>query len=96
MSERTPADRRLERAPDAVWREIDGRTAVISLDGGRVRTLNPVGSFVWSLLDGRPLDDVREALKARYPEVDPGELARDLEAFLDDLGQRGLVRPAAP
>ena len=96
MIERFPATQRIERAPDAVWREIEGRAAIISLDGGRIRTLNPVGSFVWSLLDGRPLGDVHEALKARYPEVNPDELTRDLDAFLDDLGRRGLVRPAPP
>ncbi|HEU4404296.1 MAG TPA: PqqD family protein [Polyangiaceae bacterium] len=94
MSERFPPDQVLERAPDAVWREVDGRAAVISLDGGRIRTLNPVGTLVWSLLDGRPVAALREALAERYPEVAADELARDLDAFLDDLTRRGLVRPA--
>jgi Coenzyme PQQ synthesis protein D (PqqD) len=91
MSERLSPDQIFERAPDAVWREVDGRAAVISLDGGRIRTLNPV---VWSLLDGRPVAALREALAERYPEVAAEELARDLDAFLDDLSRRGLVRPA--
>jgi Coenzyme PQQ synthesis protein D (PqqD) len=94
MSERLSPDQIFERAPDAVWREVDGRAAVISLDGGRIRTLNPVGTFVWSLLDGRPVAALREALAERYPEVAAEELARDLDAFLDDLSRRGLVRPA--
>lgn len=94
MSEHFSSDQTLERAPDAVWREIDGRAAVISLDGGRIRTLNPVGAFVWSLLDGRPVAALREALAERYPDVAADELARDLDAFLDDLSRRGLVRPA--
>lgn len=96
MSERFPPDQTLERAPDAVWREVDGRAAVISLDGGRIRTLNPVGTFVWSLLDGRPVGALLQALAERYPEVSADDLARDLDAFLDDLSRRGLVLPGPP
>lgn len=94
MSERFPPDQTLERAPDAVWREVDGRAAVISLDSGRIRTLNPVGALVWSLLDGRPVAALRAALAERFPEIKADELSRDLDAFLDDLSQRGLIRPA--
>jgi coenzyme PQQ synthesis protein D (PqqD) len=95
MSEKVSPDKVFERAPDAVWREVDGRAAVISLDGGRIRTLNPTGTLVWSLLEGRTVADLRAALAERYPEIAASVLDRDLDNFLEDLDRRGLIRPAS-
>lgn len=82
---------RLTRAPETVWREIDGRAVVIHLEDGRVRTLNPTGSTLWQALDGRPVADLLTHLSASFPAEPVERLQHDLEQFLADLIERGLA-----
>jgi hypothetical protein len=90
-------DARISRAPDAVWRDLDGRAAVISLDEGRIRTMNTTATFVWSLLDAAPsIDAIQTRLAERFPRVPSDELAHDLDLFLHDMVTRGLVRVLPP
>ncbi len=87
---------RVVRASDAVWREIDGRATVISLDEGRIRTMNPTGSFVWQLLDGAAVASVLDRLAGQFPGVARDAREADLGAFVRDLAARGLVRILPP
>jgi hypothetical protein len=87
---------RIHRAPDTVWREIDGRAVIISLDDGRVRTVNPTGAEVWSRLDGRSVAEVLGELGELYPDVPSTDLEADLDAFVDDLVRRGIAHVETP
>jgi pyrroloquinoline quinone biosynthesis protein D len=84
-----PPDR-LRRAADAAWRRVEDEVAVISMDANRIRLLNRIGSFLWERCEGATVDELAEAVCARY-EVDAQTARRDVAAFVDDLRARGLV-----
>jgi len=56
-----------------------------------VQILNPVGTRVWSLIDGeRTVSQIIEALRGEY-DVDEGDLERDVREFVDSLDQRDML-----
>ena len=84
-------------APGVVARNIGGETVLVptradvaSFD--RIFLLSRVGAFLWPLLDGiRDRDALCRLLRERYevpPDVDVGN---DVDKFLADLAQRGLL-----
>lgn len=83
---------RVSRMPDAVWREIDGRTVVISLEDGRIRTLNATAATLWSSLDGKTLQELVTLLQAVFPARQAEQLMGDVESFVTELLSRGLAR----
>lgn len=85
-------DTKLERAADAVWRQIGEQTAVISLDSGRIRTLNATATAIWTGLDGRSMGDLLRDLIQRFPKRTASQLQQDLHLFLADLVERGLAK----
>jgi hypothetical protein len=60
----------------------------------KVQVLNPVGSKIYSMLDGR--HDRAEIIRTVVDEFDvsPEQAERDLDAFLEDLRRENLL--AAP
>lgn len=90
-----PPEARVLRKPDTVWREIEGRAVVISLENGRIRTLNAAASAVWLSLDGRPLSQIAEELGARFPGEARERLEADLQGFVADLLSRDMAQLAA-
>ena len=81
----------LSRSPRTAWRVIEGEAVILSLDTKAFRGLNPVGSRVWELIDGRrSVDEIVEAI-AREFDVAPERAAEDVRAFVRALLDRGLV-----
>jgi Coenzyme PQQ synthesis protein D (PqqD) len=76
---------------DVVSRELDGELVVTSLSMGGFLRLDDVGRRIWRLLEeGKGLDDVVEALTREF-DVDTAACRTDVEAFFDDLAERGLL-----
>jgi hypothetical protein len=70
---------------------VEGEAVILDLEGRRVMGLNPVGSFVWSLLDGaRTAAEIGEAVAARF-QVASGRASAEVGAFLGSLFARGLI-----
>lgn len=80
----------IKRSPSAVWREIDGRVAVVSIDVNRVRILNAVGSFVWARCDAATAGELARQV-AEHFKVTAETATADVSAFLEDLRARGMV-----
>jgi hypothetical protein len=81
----------LSRSPRTAWRVIEGEAVILSLDTKAFRGLNPVGSRVWELIDGRRnVDEIVEAI-AREFDVVRERAAEDVRAFVRALLDRGLV-----
>ncbi|WP_404405943.1 PqqD family protein [Jeotgalibacillus malaysiensis] len=56
-----------------------------------VTTLNETGLFCWELLkQGKTIDEIRQQLLLVY-DAPPEIIERDLELFLRDMQQKGLV-----
>jgi len=83
----------LAKSPKSAWRIIEGEAVILSMDTKVLRGLNPVGSRIWDLIDGqRSLEDIVAVIVQEF-DVAPGQAAQDVEAFIRDLLDRGLVTP---
>jgi hypothetical protein len=75
--------------------ELDGEWIVLNTDDYTVTKLNEVGGFCWSLLSGdQTVNSLIQAIRKEYECVNE-TVEMDVEAFLTDLAQRGLVQHAA-
>jgi SynChlorMet cassette protein ScmD len=73
--------------------ESDEWVILFDPDTGNARTLNPVGVFVWKLLDGsNSLGIVVEKLRESYSNV-PAEVDEHVKQFVEVLQKTGFVQP---
>jgi hypothetical protein len=80
------------QADGVLAEELDGRAAIVDPAGTELVTLNPVGSLVWSLLDGqRDIDDVVASVAEACAPVERSTVAGDVSAFLLELTSFGLI-----
>jgi hypothetical protein len=76
---------------DVVSRELEGELVVTSLSMGGFLRLDDVGRRIWSLLEeGKDVDGVIDALTRQF-DVDAIACRTDVEAFLENLAERGLL-----
>ena len=79
------------KAPTTASRIIEGEAVILSLDTKVLRGLNPVGSRVWELIDGRrSVDEIVGAIVKEF-DVEPGQAAEDVGRFVQELLDKGLV-----
>lgn len=89
------ANGRLRLNHDAVTgKVIDGEAVIINVVTGRYYSLEEAGCVAWvQLTAGASADDVVTAITERY-DADPGQVARDLEALVEELRAEELLLPA--
>jgi PqqD family protein of HPr-rel-A system len=81
--------RRAEALP---FQKLDEETIVVDPRSREVHLLNGTGARIWDLLEtGSSLDQLVEALGEEYEGATPEELRGEVEAFLHDLGGKGLL-----
>lgn len=68
------------------------RALLLDSSGSEIITLNPVGSLIWNSLD-EPSDAETTAarLSVHFPDIAPDVVLRDVNQFLDQLREAGLV-----
>ena len=86
----------LQRYPDKVnkiaSRIVDGEAVIVSPSEGIVTILNRVGSRIWELSDGeRSVRDIASIIFNEF-EAAPEEAIEDVQEFIADLSQKGLVK----
>lgn len=88
------------RLDDVIIREIAGEVFLVPIRGKladlqELFVLDPVGEWVWQRLDGSStLESLTEELVATF-EVEPPVAALDLQGFLRELAEAGLLEQAA-
>ena len=80
----------LHRAPNVAWRVLDGKAVLVAPTSPLVHTLNPVGTFVWELADGRPVATIVDAVVNEFTVTRTQALA-DVELFVADLRKKNLL-----
>ena len=80
--------------PDGVTEvEIDGRISVYAPGEQQVLLLNDTASDVWRLLDGEnDLEQITALLATAYG-VDPGTIAEDVRAAVQNFVDAGALAP---
>ena len=97
MSESSPAaptissGQRFRQCERTACREIDGKAIVITIDRNQLHVLNGVGTRVWQLLDGRPLDAIVDVIVQEF-EVERERATEDVHAFALRLIELGATR----
>jgi hypothetical protein len=87
---------RVRVAPDVLFRTISDEAVLVNLKTGMYLGLNQVGTRMWSALNAA--DSVQAAydeLLGEY-EVEPSELRRDLQDFVDTLVGHQLIEAGPP
>jgi Coenzyme PQQ synthesis protein D (PqqD) len=79
------------RVDDITWREIDGDLVVLDLRSSTYLTANASGTVLMrQLTERRTLQQLTEALVDAF-DIPEDAAQRDVQAFVDDLGERGLL-----
>jgi len=82
----------VQRAEDLVSCDLDGETALMSVENGKYYGLDPIGSRIWSLLEqARPVADLCALLLEEF-EVEPSQCRQDVLVFLHELAQDNLIK----
>jgi PqqD family protein of HPr-rel-A system len=85
---------RLRRDPALPFQRMDEDAIVVDPRSREVHLLNETGARIWELLEtASSVDDLAEALAEEYEGVAPEALRNEVEAFLGDLGAKGLLLP---
>jgi len=63
---------------------MDGKAIVITIDHNQLHVLNAVGTRVWQLADGRPIDAIVEQIVQEF-EVDRARARADVLAFAEQI-----------
>lgn len=85
---------RLRLRTDAVtWREVDGEVIALGLDSSTYFGTNASGALLWRRLSaGTTREDLVGSLKEAF-DLDENRARADVDAFVGDLRQRGLLEP---
>jgi|SRR5579872_2753902 len=76
---------------DNVSCALDGETVILNASEGIYYGLDPVGTFIWGLIEQpRSLNAIRDAILEEY-DVDAGRCEADLVALIGDLASNRLV-----
>ena len=86
---------RLHLSPDALSRELDGEVLVLDLRTSLYFGMTGTAARIWQLLEaGQGQDEIVRTL-AREFEADSHTIAADVDSFIADLLERGLVTRGA-
>ena len=80
------------RHPDTAFRQVGDEGGLVVLPTrAEVKVVNPVGAKVFGLLDGEhSVEAITEAVLEEF-EITREEARRDIEAFLKDLADHGML-----
>jgi N-acetylglucosaminyldiphosphoundecaprenol N-acetyl-beta-D-mannosaminyltransferase len=88
-------DSEVVATPDQVSCDLAGETVILSVKDSTYYGLDPVGSFVWNLLqERRRVSDIRGEMLRNF-DVEPERCERDLLALLEKMADHGLIEVRA-
>jgi hypothetical protein len=83
---------RVVASDDALVREVNGEAVLLHLTTSQYHVLDPTSTEMWhALLTAGSFAAAVEAIHAEF-DVDEAALRTDLERFVQQLAERGLVR----
>lgn len=85
----------LTQAQRTASRTIDGRAVVIVIDEQVLHTLNPVGTRVWELADGRSVAAIADEITREFA-VDAETALADVSRFAEKLRDLGALEVTEP
>ena len=84
---------RYDRNRDIVFREEDEGAFLFDPDSGNLKYLNLTGKETFSMLDGqKDIGQLTIELQEQYPDVEPEQVRKDLEEFLEALKMNNFIQ----
>ena len=84
-------DTKLQQGQDHVATSIGDETAVMSIKRGRYYAIGDVAERIWQMLEAPvSLREIAERLLEEY-DIAPEQCETEVDAFLDELIEEGLV-----
>jgi hypothetical protein len=75
-------------------RPIGNGLVIVSPEDGETHSLDRIGAFIWERIDGKnDLESILGVILREY-EVDADIATKDLQSFIFQLLEAGLIRPA--
>ena len=91
-----PFDSQISASADVMVRQIGEESVLLDLKTEQYFGLDDVSSRMWKLLTANDsIQSAYEALIAEY-HVDPEQLRKDMEDFVQELLQMGLIQQNRP
>jgi hypothetical protein len=84
------SERLVARAPNVAWRVFDGAAVLVAPASPTIQTLNPVGTRVWELADGRTASAIVQSIVSEF-EVTQSQAEGDVQRFVDEMVAKGLL-----
>ncbi|SEN39268.1 PqqD family protein [Lihuaxuella thermophila] len=76
---------------ETILTEIDGEAVLLNIDKNAYYGLDEIGLLIWKLLEeGKSYHEVKGEILSRY-DVEEQVVTEDLNRFLSDLKEKGLV-----
>lgn len=86
-----PEDKKLEISQAVTWRKAGEEAVILNLETSEYYSANETGTFIWELLSaGKKTGKIAEALAAEYG-IAAAQADGDIEDFLEDLAQLGIL-----
>ena len=86
--------RRFKQNEDIVYREEDDGAFLFDPDTGDLRYMNRSGRETFLMLKGdNDIAQVINSMLELYPEVEPIQMQKDVEDFLEDLEESHFILP---
>jgi hypothetical protein len=74
-------------------RAIGGGLVIVNPEENETHSIEDIGAFIWSRIDGRnDLDTILDEILGEY-EVNVSTATQDLQVFISQLMEAGLVLP---
>ncbi len=82
----------IARSTQIAARVLGGEMMIMSARDSTLFNLNDVGTLIWQAADGvTPLEEIVERKICAEFDVDPAEALKDVESFVRELAERGIL-----
>ena len=82
---------RLKRSPDVIAAEALGNAVLLNVTTWTYVNFNETGSWLWNCLDEpRTFGWLSAAAEEKFAGA-PGDIAQDIQDFLRDLSEKGII-----
>jgi hypothetical protein len=82
---------RVTTSPDVLLRIIGDEAVILNLKSELYLGLDPIGTRIWTVLQGSPSIQAAHASLLDEFEVEPERLRQDMDCLLDQMLAQGLI-----
>jgi hypothetical protein len=82
---------RVTTSPDVLFRIIGDEAVILNLKSELYLGLDPIGTRIWTVLQGSPSIQAAHASLLDEFEVEPERLRQDMDRLLDQMLAQGLI-----